>query len=165
MTGQDDSLKAIDKLLALPDDELKKKFDDHIETGLGKLVTDAIYGQDDKKPSREWWFVKETHSNRALTRELGDKWGGDVNVEPGPGWIHVIEKSAFDELARKLEAASRERDEWEIREQMARARNAKLVAALEDIANHKMKSIDTIYLIHQCEGYQARAKRALEENK
>lgn len=34
--------------------------------------------------------------------------------------------------------------------------------ALEDIANHKMNSLDKVYLIMQCEGFQLRAKRALE---
>jgi hypothetical protein len=34
-------------------------------------------------------------------------------------------------------------------------------SALEEIANHKQYSIDKVYLIHQCECYQERARRAL----
>ena len=40
--------------------------------------------------------------------------------------------------------------------------NERLRAALEKIANHKMDSIDKVYLIHQCEGFQKCASQALE---
>lgn len=36
-----------------------------------------------------------------------------------------------------------------------------LVEALEKTANHKQNSVDKLYLIHQCEGYQNVAREAL----
>lgn len=37
-----------------------------------------------------------------------------------------------------------------------------LKAALDTIANHNMQSVDKVYLIHQCEGFQLCAHRATE---
>lgn len=37
------------------------------------------------------------------------------------------------------------------------------IQGLVDIANHKQDSIDKIYLILQCEGYQARANQAMAD--
>lgn len=39
----------------------------------------------------------------------------------------------------------------------------KMGEALQDIANHKPDSIDKVNLILQCEGYQKRAQRGLDE--
>jgi hypothetical protein len=37
--------------------------------------------------------------------------------------------------------------------------------ALEKIVNHKLNSVDKIYLLHQVEGYQIVARAALEEGR
>ncbi len=97
-------------------------------------------GQDDKKPRDLVACTADMPTDYIATN----------------GYEYIL-KSKYEELARKLEAAARERDEWEIREQMARARNSKLVAALERITVQD-QSIS-------CNERIEWARAALEENK
>jgi len=57
---------------------------------------------------------------------------------------------------------------WRAKMNALHIQNAKLqlaIEALERIANHKQDSVDKVYLIHQCEGYQKCASEALEKIK
>ncbi len=69
------------------------------------------------------------------------------------------EKTGFGNFAYSSEIIQGKSDvEWLI------SRVRKLTSALEKIANHKQTSVDKVYLIVQCEAYQAIAHKALEDN-
>ncbi|HNC91108.1 MAG TPA: hypothetical protein PL000_19400, partial [Anaerolineales bacterium] len=69
------------------------------------------------KGPRVFYVRQEDFSNRALIRELGEKWPDDVKGEPSSAWVHVIEKSAYDKLERAWEVESEAhtfyKREWE----------------------------------------------------
>ncbi len=60
---------------------------------------------------REWWILKEEGSNRALLRNDGEKWDNDVNGEPRPGWIRIIEYAAYAQ-AKSDDAKTQEAREY-----------------------------------------------------
>lgn len=66
-----------------------------------------------------------------------------------------------------LPGISESRIDLEIKQGLIKQRNKlaldmdKLIVALNKIANHKQTSVDKVYLIHQCEGYQTVAREAL----
>jgi hypothetical protein len=74
-----------------------------------------------------------------------------------------IDNLAIAHLKNCLGRVGASRDECRDENAELKERLAKYEAALEKIANHKQTSVDKIYLIHQCEGYQAIAKDALAE--
>lgn len=57
-----------------------------------------------KPAPREFWLLCDEFSNRALTRDLADKWPDDIGGNPSGNWIHMIEHSAL--LAAQAEVES-----------------------------------------------------------
>jgi hypothetical protein len=56
--------------------------------------------------AREFWILKELNSNRALTRQDGEKWDDDVDGKPAPQWSHVIEYAEVERLRSALSVAN-----------------------------------------------------------
>ena len=83
---------------------------------LGKDKENEMSDEWTKGP-RVFYVRQEDFSNRALIRELGEKWPDDVKGEPSSAWVHVIEKSAYDKLERAWEVESEAhtfyKREWE----------------------------------------------------
>lgn len=102
-----------------------------------------------------------------------DSYGDDVLP-----FIHSF-KHGFDaateilrgEIAKEKERADENFEGWKDLDEMRKIGEAQLISAqaviaemrsaLEKIANHKQTSIDKVYLIHQCEGYQTVAREVL----
>ncbi len=66
---------------------------------------------------KEFWLIEEQCSNRALVRDIGEKWPDDIDGEPTADWKHFIEYSAY-------EAVCKERDLLALSEPQERLRTA-----------------------------------------
>lgn len=88
------------------------------------------------------YLLKDAFSNRALVRDNGEKWKGDINGKPSPEWNPYVEYSAF-------EAMKRERDELKAENQKLVDMNQKLVDENQRLKNIVLISESATGIIHQ----------------
>ena len=126
---------------------------------MGAAVTDQ---KPAAGPPREYEILIDQHGQPFEMRRIEDEAFANCTYSFDRKIVHVIEKSAYDQLAQELERERKEFERDRERIALAEARVKELEAALEWIADttrrefgHGMSAVDICYQLRK------RARRAL----
>ena len=104
-------------------------------------------------------MTQEQKSAEQFDEKAARKYAGsEVMLHEATGcWEDELVEMArwqFAQSAQRIAELEADRDRW-------KSIAMELKEALEKISNHKMNSVDKVYLILQCEGFQQVAREAL----